>query len=198
MEENLNQKNFIIKIFLVTFIFILLIGCGQKENAIKKDPGKKESQSSNEIMQQQKAMTQEGSIKRDFNQGEIVVYKNVEYSILQIEKIKGVAEQLDTKIGYNYYKVSFRFENKSDLGIFYNCLCWEMTNSREGEKTLPTFSLHGSDITGEYLVSGNINPGNIKEGYMIWERKPDDNNLNLRFYETSSDSDYVFQFVLDN
>lgn len=131
--------------------------------------------------------------KKDFSQNETATYKDVEYSIIKVEKTQGSNEYVKPKEGYEYVKVTIKIVNKSKEKISYNELDWKMVNSDGVEDTFGTFTLD-NDTT---LNSGDLDAGGKIEGVLIWEQKKDDNNLKLRYYETIFDEDYKIQFTLD-
>lgn len=132
--------------------------------------------------------------KKDFSQNEVATYKDIEYSIVKVEKTQGNNEILKPKDGYEYVKVTVKIENKSKEKISYNSLDWKMVNSDGVEDTLGAITLD-NDIE---LNSGNLDAGGKIEGILVWEQKKDAKNLKLRYYETILDKDYKIQFTLDN
>lgn len=134
--------------------------------------------------------------KKDFNQNEVATYKDVEYSILNVERTQGDNEYLKPKDGYEFVKVTIKIENKSKEKISYNALDWSMVNSDGAEDKWG--SLTGSAEDGDTLSSGDLNPNGKIEGTLVWEQKKDSKNLKLRYYETMLDNDYKLQFTLND
>ncbi len=132
--------------------------------------------------------------KKDFKQNEVATYKDVEYSIVKVEKTQGTNEYFKPKDGYEYVKVTIKIENKSDEKISYNALDWAMVNSDGVEDKWGSITLD-DDIA---LNSGDLNAGGKIEGVLVWEQKIGDNNLKLRYYDTIIDDNYSIQFTLDN
>lgn len=132
--------------------------------------------------------------QKDFSQHEIATYKDVEYSIINVEKTQGSNQFLKPKDGYEYVKVTIKIENKSKEKISYNALDWQMVNSDGQEDAWGT-------ITGENdstLSSGDLDAGGKVEGVLVWEQKIGDNNLRLRYYNNALfDDQYTLQFKLD-
>ena len=131
--------------------------------------------------------------KKEFSQNEVATYKDVDYSIVKVEKTQGNNEYIKPKSGYEYVKVTLKIENKSNEKISYNALDWKMVNSDGVEDAWGSITADG-DIT---LSSGDLDAGGKVEGVLTWEQKIGDNNLKLRYYETILDSEYKLQFTLD-
>lgn len=131
--------------------------------------------------------------KKDFTQNEIAAYKEVEYSIIKVEKTQGSNYFIKPKDGYEYVKVTLRIENKSNEKIPYNELDWKMVNADGVEDTFGAITAE-DDIT---LSSGQLDPNGKIEGVLIWEQKVGDNNLRLRYYKSMIDENYTLQFKLD-
>lgn len=136
---------------------------------------------------------EENERKKDFSQGEVATYKDVDYSIVKVEKTQGSSEYIKPKDGYEYVKVTVKIENKSKEKISYNAIDWKMVNSDGVEDTWGAFTAD-DDIT---LDSGDLEAGGKIEGVLVWEQKKDDKNLKLRYYETILDENYKIQFTLD-
>ena len=131
--------------------------------------------------------------KKDFAQNEVVTYKGVEYSIVNVEKTQGSNQFMKPDSGYEYVKVTIRIENKSNEKISYNGLDWAMVNTDGQEDTWGTVN---PDDDKE-LNSGDLDVGGKVEGVIVFEEKVGDNNLRLRYYDNMFDSEYSFQFKLD-
>ena len=136
---------------------------------------------------------EEKSRKKDFTQNEVATYKDVEYSIVKVEKTQGTSEYLKPKDGYEYIKVTIKIENKSNGKISYNALDWSMVNTDGVEDKWGSITLDDDNI----LNSGELNAGGKIEGVLVWEQKENDSNLKLRYYETILDTEYKLQFTLN-
>lgn len=139
------------------------------------------------------ANKEEKERKKDFQQNEIATYKNVEYSVVKVERTQGNNEYIKPKDGNEYVKVTIKIENKSNEKISYNALDWSMVNGNGVEDKWGSVTLDGDDM----LNSGDLNAGGKIEGVLVWEQKKTDNNLKIRYYETLLDNDYKLQFTLD-
>lgn len=131
---------------------------------------------------------------KEYNQNDIVTYKNVEYSITNVEKTKGSNEFFQAKDGYEYVKVTIKIENKSDKKISYNSLNFQMVDGDGKEASV--YSITAEDDVS--LDFGELDAGGQTEGVIIWEQKENDNNLKVRYYENILfDEDYTFEWSLD-
>ncbi len=132
--------------------------------------------------------------KKDFTQSEIATFKDVKYSIVNVEKTQGSSQFVKPKEGYEYVKVTVKIENTSDEKISYNALDWQMVNSDGQEDAFGTYTAD-DDVT---LSSGELDAGGKIEGVLVWEQKIGDNNLRLRFYNNALfDKKYSLQFKLN-
>ena len=115
--------------------------------------------------------------KTEFAQGETVTYKDVEYTVTNVEKTTGI--EFDTaREGYEYVIVSVKIENKSEDKIAYNPYDWKMENSN-GQETDTTFTTVDSDTA---LNSGDLNAGGVVEGTLAFEQPQGDTGLKLNYY----------------
>ena len=105
--------------------------------------------------------------KKDFSQNEVATYKDVDYSIVKVERTKGSNEYFQAKDGYEYVKVTLRIENKSKEKISYNALDWKMVNGDGAEASI--YSITAEDDIE--LNSGELDAGGKIEGVIIWEQK---------------------------
>ena len=145
------------------------------------------------VISQKEEEEKEANRKKDFTQNETATYKDVEYSIVKVEKTKGTNEYFQAKDGYEYVKITVKIENKSNEKISYNSIDWKLVNSDGAEDTFGAITAE-KDVL---LSSGNLDPQGKVEGVMIWEEKIGDNNLRLRYYNTIVDKEYTLQFKLD-
>lgn len=131
--------------------------------------------------------------QKEFKQNEVATYKDVDYSIVNVEKTQGSSEYIKPKDGYEYVKVTIRIENKSDSKISYNALDWQMVNADGVEDAWGTFTADDDNT----LSSGELDAGGKVEGVLVWEEKIGDDNLRLRYYDSLVDDKYTIQFTLD-
>ncbi len=130
---------------------------------------------------------------KDYNQDDVVTYKDVKYSITKVEKTKGSNEYWQAKDGNEYVKVTIKVENTSNKKISYNALDFQMVNGDGVEDSFYTITAEGDKDFG----SGELDPGGKTEGVIIWEQKKGDTGLRIRYYENVIfDSDYTFQWTL--
>ncbi len=134
------------------------------------------------------------NFKKEYSQNESVTYKNVKYSITNVEKTKGSNEYFQAKDGYEYVKVNIKIENNSDQKISFNALNFQMVNEDGVEASI-------YDITAEedkLLSSGELDAGGKTEGVIIWEQKQGDTGLKVRYYKNVLlDDDYTFEWTLN-
>ena len=132
--------------------------------------------------------------KKEYKQSESVTYKDVKYSITNVERTKGSNKFWQAKEGYEYVKVNIKIENLSDKKISYNALDFQMVNGDGVEASV-------YDITAEedvMLSSGELDAGGKVEGVIVWEQKKGDTGLRVRYYKNVLfDDDYTFQWTLD-
>ena len=136
---------------------------------------------------------EEENRKKDFTQSETATYKDVNYSIVKVEKTQGNNEFIKPKDGYEYVKVTVKIENNSKEKISYNQLDWKMVNGDGAEDQMGAITAE-NDVM---LHNGDIDAGGKIEGVLIWEQKKNDNNLKLRYYESIIDKEYKLQFTLN-
>lgn len=136
----------------------------------------------------------EEQMKREYNRDEVVTYKDIEYSIVKVEKTQGNNEYWKPKDGYEYVKATIKINNKSDKKISYNALDWQMVNSSGVEDAWGSITAE-DDIM---LSSGELDAGGVIEGTLVWEQKIGDDNLRLRYYHNLLfDNSYTFEFKID-
>lgn len=137
----------------------------------------------------------EANFKKDYTQSETVTYKEVNYSITNVEKTEYENDFSSAPEGYEYVKVTMKIENKSNKKISYNPLDFKMINA-DGQETEYDFYV-GADTEKE-LHSGSLAAGGTVEGYIVWKQKKNDNNLRVRYYKNALfDDEYTFQWKLD-
>ena len=102
---------------------------------------------------------------------------DVEYSVTNVAKSSG-NEYETPKQGCEFVRVSVKIENKGNEKISYNLYDWKMENS-QGYEESETFALMNNDTA---LNSGDLNPGGVKEGTMVFEQPAGDTGLKLNFY----------------
>ncbi|MBQ6840796.1 MAG: DUF4352 domain-containing protein [Bacilli bacterium] len=137
---------------------------------------------------------EEDKFQKEYNQNDMVTYKDVNYSIISVDKTKGSNQYFQAKDGYEFVKVKIKIENKSDKKISYNALDFQMVNGDGVEASV--YSITAEDDV--QLHSGELDAGGKIEGVIIWEQKQNDTNLKVRYYENVLfDDDYTFQWTLD-
>ena len=136
----------------------------------------------------------EVDFKKNYTQNEVVIFNDVKYSIVKVEKTQGTNKYVKPAEGNEFVKVTLKIENFSDKKITYNALDWQMVNADGVEDAWGTYTAD-DDIT---LSSGDLDAGGKIEGVLVWEQKIGDNNLRLRYYDNVLfDEEYTFQFKLD-
>lgn len=134
------------------------------------------------------------NFQREYNQGDVITYNDIQYSITNVEKTKGENMFLQAKDGYEYVKVTINIKNNSDEKISYNPLDFQMVNGEGLEASF--FSITAEDDI--LLNSGEFDSGGTVEGVIIWEQKEGDPGLKVRYYENVLfDDDYTFEWTLD-
>lgn len=136
----------------------------------------------------------EDSFQKEYNQSDVVTYKDVAYSITNVEKTKGENQFFQAKEGYEYVKVTIKIENNGDKKISYNPLDFQMVNGDGAEASI--YSITAEDDI--MLQSGELDSGGTIEGVIIWEQKQGDTGLKVRYYNNVLiDNDYTFEWTLD-
>ncbi len=130
----------------------------------------------------------------DYTQEQTITYKDVEYSIVKVEKTKGTNEFCFPNDGKEYVKVTVRMKNNSEEKVDFNGLDWQMINANGVEDPWGTYTCDDD----ESFSSGELEPGGTYEGVLIWEQTIGDTNLRLRYYNNVLfDDEYTFQWTLD-
>lgn len=174
------------QIVLIGVIVICVIGAiaggGSDEPASKEQDTKKETKT------QEKQET-----KKEFAQSETVTFKNVDFTVTNVEKTKG-SEYDTAKEGYEYVIVSIKIENRSEEKISYNPYDWKMENSNGQEEDI-TFTTTDSETA---LSDGNLNTGGTVEGTLAFEQPQGDTGLKLNYYNNAVfDEEASFKIKLD-
>ncbi len=134
------------------------------------------------------------NFQKEYNQNDIVTYKDVEYSITKVEKTTGSNVYFQAKDSYEFVKVTIKIENKSNQKISYNALNFQMVNGDGIEASV--YSITAEDDV--QLNFGELDAGGKIEGVIIWEQKKNDKDLKVRYYENVLfDNNYTFQWTLD-
>ena len=132
--------------------------------------------------------------QKEYKQNDVVTYKDVNYSITNVEKTKGTNQYFQAKDGYEYVKVKIKIENKSNTKISYNALDFQMVNGDGVEASVYSITAE-NDVE---LNSGELDAGGKIEGVIIWEQKQGDTGLKVRYYNNVLfDKEYTFQWTLD-
>lgn len=174
------------QIILIAIIAIVVIG------AIA-GGGSDEPASKGQDTQTEKKTKEKQEDKKEFAQNETVTFKNVDFTVTNVEKTRG--NEYDTaKEGYEYVIVSVRIENKSEGKISYNPYDWKMENSNGQEQDI-TFTITDNDTA---LSDGDLNAGGIVEGTLAFEQPQGDTGLKLNYYDNAVfDEDASFKIKLD-
>jgi len=130
--------------------------------------------------------------KTIFEQTEIAVNENVNYSILSVEKF-AKKDYSEAKAGYEYVVVKVRIENKSDKKVSYNSFDWKLQNSK-GQEEDATYLYATTDTE---IGSGDLLSNGVVEGTMAWEQPIADKGLMLNYYASMFDSKSVFQIKIN-
>lgn len=160
-------------------LVIGLTGCGSSDNGAK-SKGNDNSQSN-----------EKEETKKEFSVGEVVSYKDVDYTVTKVEKSQG--QNYDKPAdGKEFVIVSLKIVNNSASKITYNAYDWKVANS-QGQ-------IDGAAITlvnqNTVLSSGDLAKGGTKEGTLVFEEPKDDSGLYLQYYNTIIDEDYAFKIKL--
>lgn len=134
---------------------------------------------------------EEEARQKEYKQNEIAVYKDVSYSITNVERTQG-KEYFEAKDGKEYIVITIKIENKSSEKISYNGLDWKMV---DGSGVEDGYALWGGD-TNTDLSSGDLNAGGTKTGTIAFEIPKGDKNLTLKYYETILTSERAFEFKI--
>lgn len=129
--------------------------------------------------------------KKEYSQTETATYKDVDYSITNVERSQG-EEYFEPKDGYEYLIVTLKIENKSSKKISYNELDWKMADGT-GDENSTTF--WGDDSNTE-LGSGDLNADGTKTGTIAFEVPKGDTNLTLKYYDNIFNSERTFEFKI--
>ena len=137
---------------------------------------------------------EEEKFEKEYTQGQTVTYKDVEYSIIKVEKTQGTNEYCKPSSGKEYVKVTVRIKNNSNKKISYNGLDWQMVNANGVEDAWGTYTCDDDND----FSSGDLDAGGTYEGVLIWEQNIGDDNLRLRYYHNIVwDDEYTFQWTLN-
>ena len=131
----------------------------------------------------------ENARKKEFKQNETATYKDVNYSITNVERTNG-KEYFEAKDGKEYIVVTIKIENKSSEKISYNALDWKMVDGTGDENS---YAIWGGDANSD-LSSGDLNADGTKIGTIAFEIPKGDNALTLKYYETILSSERAFEF----
>lgn len=135
------------------------------------------------------AGNEESARKKEFKQDEVATFKDVNYSITNVERTKG-KEYFEASAGKEYIIITIKIENKSSEKISYNALDWKLADGTGDEKSYAVF---GND-TDKDLNSGDLNAGGTKVGTVAFEISKGDKDLTLKYYETILSSERSFEF----
>ena len=150
------MKNKVLTVFEVLFVVFLgalLVGCGE----INVDVSTNNS-------------------KKDYSQSETATLNNVNYSVVKIERLNKIGDIFTASEGKEYYVVTVKIENRSNETISYNSINFQLVNGDGTEVS------HNYITYGNPLNSGELAPGEIKEGTILWHETKGDTNKKLRYY----------------
>lgn len=129
--------------------------------------------------------------KKEFKQNEIATYKDVNYSITNVERSNG-QQYFEASDGNEYIIITLKIENKSNEKISYNALDWKLADGNGDENS---YAIFGND-TDKDLSSGDLNAGGTKIGTIAFEIPKGDKNLTLKYYETFLSDERAFEFSI--
>jgi len=129
--------------------------------------------------------------KKTFLENEIVNYKDVKYSIIEVKRSNGKTYDKPAE-GKEFIIVKIKIENNTKEKISYNIYDWKMENSKGQEEGF-AFTTIDSDTN---LSSGDLNKGGYKEGTIVFEQPKGDKNLKLKYYENILKDEFSFEFKL--
>lgn len=126
-----------------------------------------------------------------YKQNETVKYKDVEYSIVKVEK-----NQSKIYEDYNDLKVTFKITNKSKSTAKYSSFDYYITN--KNNENVGRGSIVEDD--GTFLDSGDLEPGESVVGAISFCIKKDATDLRVRYSEEllKTVDKFDFQWALDN
>lgn len=130
--------------------------------------------------------------KTEFNVGEVATFKEVEYTVVAVERHQGTNQFSKPKEGKEFVTVHIKIENKSKEKISYNPIDWKMVNSNGQEEGYSVTGgmdtqIHHRDLT----AAGKI------EGTITYEQTIGDTGLKLNYYETMFSDKAVCSFIIN-
>ena len=131
------------------------------------------------------------SSKYTYSLNESAIYKNVEYTITNVEYSNG-NEWDHPSSGKKYVIITLKIENKSDKKISYNALDYKMVNS-QGQEDDESFTTINNDTS---LSSGDLISGGVKTGTLVFEEAEDETSLKLLYYSNIFDDKAKFEIVV--
>ena len=129
----------------------------------------------------------------EFAQDETGTYKDVDYSVVSVERNAGVEDDIPQD-GHEYVVVTVKIENNSNEKISYNPFDWKMENSK-GETVDEAFVVFNNDT---HLNSGDLYSGDTVTGTMVFEEPAGDEGLKLHYYQNSFfDDEPSISFIIE-
>lgn len=165
-EKFKNKSKIITIIVLIVSIISFVIGISTTNDDSK-------SSTSNEPKEEKTEAKKETTI------GTPITHKGVYYTVTKVKHSSG--DDWDTpQTGKEYVIVTVKIENKSSETVSYNEYDWKMENSNKQVEdcTYATF------VENE-LSSGDLKPGGVKEGNLVFEEPKNDQELKLLYYDNS-------------
>lgn len=129
--------------------------------------------------------------QKEFKQNEVATYKDINYSITNIERTNG-KEFFKASEGKEYILITIKIENKSNEKIPYNVFNWKLADGTGDEKSHALFA----GDNDKALSSGDLNAGGTKTGIIGFEIPKGDTGLTLKYYNTILDKERTFEFKI--
>lgn len=137
---------------------------------------------------------EEKARKKEFKQNEIATFKEVDYSVENVERTKGSNEFLKVKDGHEYIIITLKINNKSKEKISFNELDWKIVTSDGAETAFTSLVTEDNDTS---LNSGDLNSGGTKIGTVSYEI-PEGDKVTLKYYETILSNERAFEFDIED
>lgn len=186
-----NKKPFYKKIWfwILVVIIIGVIGGSKEDSSAQSDtPVKTDSLEVQNTVDTAQDVKVDNEVKDNYLLGEIAELKELNIQVTGVEYSSG-SEYDKPKDGYEYAIVNLAIKNVSDSSQSYNVYNFSVQNTN-GQIENQTFSTINSDTA---LGSGELAPGGIVSGSIIFEVPTNDNGLKVLFSDNIfSDKNIVF------